>query len=564
MSTTVNSIGDTIEETVNAVLAPLDPTPSVISVPEDIKKRDHSYFAYLPEQIVIDMQNASPSSLRKAASAVRQLDSLYEENNKVLLSIIANVMQMVWVSERLDWETPELTVETSYLGAIKSAKNGIYDTSTGNVDFLSVILPSLVVITVDNVAPFYEASKSALETCLRQNNDSVLANYLMGFLLKKAGRIEESISFFAKAYAGAEESFQTSYAYAEILFLSKRIVEANLIVQKILLRFPQNAEGLKLASKIAYAGGNLNNAEEYISKVLQQNSSDLSSLLFRAKILMEKKDYIHAASLLDMYSRQDNSSKDYLLLRAQIQLDWSRNVNSAVSTIEKALKLYPDDMEVLLFAARLSKSANTPIAGKSVEDYAEKILQGDPDNEDAKFYAVEGAVQAENWELAYKNSSALVEKNKFSKEICFNHIKICLSLKKFDEAWNYISSLYKNNPSDEEVLENYVHVMVSSGRSVQALSVINQLITNASPKLKSSLYYERSFLQSVEEKTLSDLRYSLMSNPRNSSSLFRLYQIYLSKKDYRKAMYYLKQVSALKPNDVHIRQLSDELNSLIR
>ena len=55
-----------------------------------------------------------------------------------------------------------------------------------------------------------------------------------------------------------------------------------------------------------------------------------------------------------------------------------------------------------------------------------------------------------------------------------------------------------------------------------------------------------------------------MSNPRNSSSLFRLYQIYLAKKDYRKAQYYLKQVSALKPNDLKIRQLSDELNSLLR
>ena len=560
----VNTITETIEDTVNAVLSPLDQTPSSISVPEDIKSRNHTYFAYLPPQISSDMENASPASLRKAVSAVRQLDSLYEDNNRVLLLIASNIMQMVWISERVDWETPSVSFASIYLGAIQSAKNGLYDTSTGKVDYLSVILPSLVVVRANDVSSFFGQAQSDLEACLRIRPDSVLANYLMGTLLRKADRAEEAVSFFYKAFSGAEESFQTGYAYADCLFGTKKLVEANAVVQKLLARFPQNADGLKLAAKIAYATGNLNSAEEYTSKVLLQNSSDISALLFRAKILIEKKDYIHAASLLDMYSRQDSASKEYLLLRAQIQLDWNRNVSGAVSTIENALRLYPDDMEVLLFAARLSKGANTPVGGKTVEDYALQILQGDPENEDAKFYAVEGAVQTENWSLAYKNSLELIEKNRFSKEICFNHVKICLALNKFDEAWACISSLYKNNPSDEEILENYVHVMVSSGRVVQALSLINQLISNASPKLKSSLYYERSFLQTGEENTLSDLRYSLMSNPRNSSSLFRLYQIYLAKKDYRKAQYYLKQVSALKPNDLKIRQLSDELNSLLR
>lgn len=564
VATTVNTISESLGETVSNVIAPLDPTPSVISVPADIKTRDHSYFAYLPKQITDDMENASPASLRRAASAVRQLDSLYEENNKVLLLIAANIMQMVWTSERVDWESTSVSSETSYMGAIKSAKDGLYDTSTGNIDFLSIILPSLVVTRVNDVSPFFDRAKTDLSACLTIRPDSVLANYLMGTLYKKTGRIEEAVPYFYAAFSGAEDSFQTGYAYAECLFDAGKNVEANNAVQKLLSRYPQNVQALTLASRIAYATGNLGSAEEYVSKVLQQNSGDLSALIFRAKILVEKKDYIHAASLLDMYSRQDNSSKEYLLLRAQVQMDWNRNIPNAVSTIEKALSLYPDDMDVLLFAARLAKKANTAVAGRSVEDYAMKILQGDPENEDAKFYAVEGAVQAENWLLAYKMSSTLIEKNRYSKEICFNHVRICLALKKFDEAWNYISALYKNDPADEDVLENYVHVMVASGRSVQALSFINQLISSAPPKLKSSLYYERSFLQSGEENALSDLRYSLMSNPRNSSSLFRLYQIYFNKKDYRKAQYYLKQVSALKPNDEQIRSLTDELNSLLR
>ena len=106
--------------------------------------------------------------------------------------------------------------------------------------------------------------------------------------------------------------------------------------------------------------------------------------------------------------------------------------------------------------------------------------------------------------------------------------------------------------------------MVESGKSVQALSVINQQLSSASSKLKSFLYYQRSFLQNTEETVLSDLRSSLMSNPKNSESLFRLYKIYFNKKEYRKSQYYLKQVVALSPSNADYRNLLEELNSLIK
>ena len=71
-------------------------------------------------------------------------------------------------------------------------------------------------------------------------------------------------------------------------------------------------------------------------------------------------------------------------------------------------------------------------------------------------------------------------------------------------------------------------------------------------------------MQSSVESSLSDLRSSLISNPRNTDALFRLYQIYYDKKDYRKAQYYLKQVVALNPNDSELKNLNEQLNLLIK
>ena len=87
---------------------------------------------------------------------------------------------------------------------------------------------------------------------------------------------------------------------------------------------------------------------------------------------------------------------------------------------------------------------------------------------------------------------------------------------------------------------------------------------SASAKVKSNLYYRRSYLQLTEEKALADLRSSLISNPRNSDALFRLYELYYAKQDYRKAQYYLRQVVAINPNDTSFKKLNEALTKLMQ
>ena len=89
-------------------------------------------------------------------------------------------------------------------------------------------------------------------------------------------------------------------------------------------------------------------------------------------------------------------------------------------------------------------------------------------------------------------------------------------------------------------------------------------MNGSSAKIKSYLFYRRSFLQLTEEKQLADLRSSLISNPRNSDALFRLYEVYYGKKDYKKAQYYLRQVVAINPNDSSVKKLNEALTKLMQ
>lgn len=529
------------------------------------KEKSYTYFSHIPKEILNDLENASPVSLRRAVSALRRSKTDYDESEKVLLVLCKEIMQLCWPTERIDWEVPEVSFENSYLGAVKSAKNGIYDESTGNVDFLTTILPSLVVLRSDDVFEYFSMARSALETGLKMKPDSVLANYLMGLLLKKNKMYENAAVYFQKAFSVAPECFQVAYENASCQYLCKNLTAANELALSLLQKYPANPRILDLCAHIAFDLKDYLSSEEYIAKVLQQEPNNLQALLFRVKILMEKKDYIHAAALLDLYSKQDSFSKDYLLLRARLQYDWSRNSTAAIATIENALKKFPDDAEVLMFAARLAGATMTSVGGKTVEQYAQQVLSRDPENEEALHLAVEGLVQKQQWSQAYELSSKLLQKNRESDfDIISLHIKICLALQKGEEAWNLISPIYKSNSFDEDVIQDYILVLYKTGRTQQALSLINQLLPDSSAKLKSFLYYRRSFLQSQEEDALSDLRSSLIAYSRNSDALFRLYEIYYSKKDYKRAQYYLKQVVGLNPNDSHIRSLNEELSNLIK
>lgn len=531
---------------------------------EEKKNRSYTYFSAIPESIMADVEIGSPSSLRRAIQAIRKQSSDLTENEKVLIAVESNIMQMVWTNERVDWESPEVSMGNSYLGAINSARNGIYDTSTGNVDFLTIVLPSLVVTKVSDVSPFFDDSEAALKKGLSLCPDSVLASYLLGILYKKNSMYEKAVEQFRDAAKKSPEVFQVLFAYAESLYLSGNAPEAEIQVNSLLEKYPSDMGVLKLGANIYFLKKDYAKAEEYISRVLQQEPNDLESVLFRARILIQKKDYIHAASLLDVYSRQDSSSKEYLLLRSQIQFEWSKNNTAAVATIETALKNYPGDKDVLLYAARISSATGLLVAGQSAEYYANQVLSVSPDEKSALFYATEGFIRKKEWQKAYETSLKLISGSDSDRETLFNHVEICLALKRYDEAWNLVSQAYRQSPSDENVVQAYISVMVASGRNAQALSLINQQIDSASAKLKSFLYYQRSFLRDSESMSLSDLRSSLIANPRNSDALYRLYEIYYAKNDYRKAQYYLKQVVALNPNDTELRALNEKLNSLIK
>lgn len=532
------------------------------SITIEARKKDYSYFSSIPPEVMKNIETGSPQSLLLAAAALRKSVTEYTENEIVLLNVISGILSIAYPKTRLEAATPATSAINSYTGALQSVANGVYDTSTGNTDFLTILLPSLVILKVDNVKPFYKEAEEALNSCLKMNESSVLSLYLLGSLYLKNKEYSKAIIPLKKAYNLYSTSYSISFTYATVLERQKEYTACTSICQELIKSYPADSPLLKLYSSVSFTLNNYNAADEYISRVLQQTPNDLPSLLFRIKVLMTKGDYIRAASLLDMYARFDSKNKDYLLLRSKLQYEWSHNLTAAIKTIEEALALYPNDSAVMLYAVKLSNASFSKVGGKSALEYTTSILQNQGDNEEAIKYSIETLLQAEEYSKAYNLSIKLIKTDKSTKTL-LQHITICVKAGKKEEAISAITPLYKEDKTSEEVQQTYIIVQAECGNKGQALSLINEYLPSAQSRYKSFLYYERSLLQDKSSEAINDLRASLMSNPRNSQALFRLYSLYFDDKDYRKAQYYLKQVTALNPNNEKYEKLMQEVERLI-
>ena len=538
-------------------------TQEATKLPTAVKPK--SYFAKINDDIVKNVENGSPASISAAMSSLKKSESELLESEKVLIYVSSEIMRILWSSQKVTWTTYNVTEETPYTGALKSVRNGIYDTSTGNSDFLSTFLPALVYLTPNITANVQKQCEQGILDSLKLNPSSVAANYLAGLYYEKETEYEKAEPYLSKAYEGSH-TIEIILEYAKVLSKNGKSALAEQIMKEA-----DSGSGnttslavLKQNAYIAFEKGDYAAAEEAVARVLQQTPNDLEFVLFRARIFIEKNDYIHAVSLLDMYARQNDTNIDYLILRARVQLDWSKNTNAATETIEKAMQLYPDNVDALLIAARISSMTDGPVAGKYADELAAIVLQKKPSNNDALVYALDGLIQRENWKEAYDISSNLVKKQPDNENLILKHVTVCLKLNKNGEAMEVAQKAYNSTPSSETITQAYILASTEILSREESIKLIDSMLSGATSKIKSYLYYRRSFLERSEDNALADLRSSLIANPRNSDSLFRLYEIYYAKKDYRKAQYYLKQVVAINPNDSSVRKLNEALTQLIQ
>ena len=115
------------EETVSAEPEVLN-TQDSESIKLPSVKNQRTYFYKIDASIMADVENGSPDSIRSAMSSLRQTyGSELDETGKVLAFVSAEIMKLVWPSQKITWDIPVVTEETPYTGALNSVRQGVFD-----------------------------------------------------------------------------------------------------------------------------------------------------------------------------------------------------------------------------------------------------------------------------------------------------------------------------------------------------------------------------------------------------------------------------------------------------
>ncbi|MGP1587853.1 MAG: tetratricopeptide repeat protein [Treponemataceae bacterium] len=523
-----------------------------------------SAFSSIDYEIVRQVEIGTVKSLKSALASLHQADQNYTAEQAILMNIISMLMQVLYPQEKISWPIPDALSDELYMPILASVEKGIYDFNSGNKDFFSLMMPSLVLLTAPAVKNYYKEAEVSLNKALQKNSSSFVGYFLRGLLSYRMKNFENALAFFQKAYE-IDESYGTlNKYYADILIkLGKNDLAAEL-TGKLLDSDPTNIEWLKISAYSCINRGDWEKAEPYIMRALQQQPDNPEFILLRAKILMSKGEYLNVSSLLDVYARTNSTSKDYLLLRATLQRDWNKNLSSAAATITEAINLYPHDVDVMLFLVSLMVNSSQKISNRNSGEILEEILEKDPNNVQAQKLKVILLSNSEQWNEAYQLSSVIVKADDCPEDLILMYIKICLKLNKAQEVRKILPTLNKIS-TDKSVYDLVViQVLILEDNKSEALRQINAALTkDYGNNVKSSFYYEKARISSDGEQKLASLRASLTLNPRNFDSLFALYEYYFSRKDYRKSQYYLKQTVALNPQNQKLIELSSQIEKLL-
>ena len=522
------------------------------------------YFKGVPADVLLKIQNGSPSSIADAVSLLQKPSGKYSEQEGVLFALCASIFKYAWPHERISWSVPKELPDNLYTSTLRSIDKGISAFSSVDDDVFMLTIPCLAVFASSASAGIYDQARLSVEKALELNPRSVLNLYLAGTIALHIKDYENAAFFFKTALEAEPLNMYAGIAYARTLTETGYAEEAYMLCREFSASEPVNSDLLKVTAKAAFSSGRYKEAEALAARLLQREPNNTDFLLFRARVLFELEEYLGAATLLDLYARTDKTAKDYLLLRARLQVGWNKNITAALTSVQEALKLYKDDTDVLTLAAELAALSGQSINGMTAFDFASAVLQREAENPRALAVLAKDAAKKKEWQRAYDAVSLLGRLQSLSSENTLLYVQICLALKKNRQARELLEQVYSPDTSDEHILQWYIRLLIAEGKKNEAASLIETLIPRSSGKMKSILYYERSRLAGDSTRELADLRSSLTSNPRNEDALYDLYLYYYRQKDYRKAQYYLKQVIALNPADPEFLKLNAALEQRLQ
>lgn len=515
--------------------------------------------------LMLEIEKASCNSLVLVIDRIRENPAKQEGNDKLYLYLAQFLLNELYPYNKKTGQLPRYSKQNDYILALESIKKREYPYTSPKNDFLSTIIPSLLLLKPNFPKMFKDDALQRIEKAKEYNPLSPLPYYLEGSFYEQEYNILKAYNAYKKAFSLDSSFYPALLKYAK-LSNSLGSPDDAINALKLLPIEYQDKEEVLFLNAFAYIGKkDWKKANPYIENLLNMDMSEGEGLFERVKLLIEKGEYMRANSLLNIYTTKNKTDKTYLLLKARIAKEWNKNDKIATQYLSQAYTYYPEDFEVLLECANICFDANTNVHSLFAEDFITKILAIDEDNVQTIKLLLKREIKNENWSKAVEIGDALLSRSN-TNEVKELLVKAYLGSKEYNKALNLARNLYNSeNAPSNTLFSDYLEALYKTNNRAFLNRIISQNIGHSNGEKKSILYYYSAMLTSKNSSThLYLLRQALLTNPRNEKALFAMYQWYFLSKDYRNAQFYLKQAMGIEGgiNKNYLR-LYENLNQLL-
>lgn len=505
---------------------------------------------------------ASPDSLRRALEHLGSPDVSESERGRELAFVALRLFDILYpLIDPPEFAALPPPTGSIYPNMFDEIENGRYPTvSQEDASFLTLVLPPLSILYTMRGEVVAQSSE-ALAQAIQLNPNSMLPYLLQGVIAERSAMLGDAELYFDRALQIAPSCYPARINLARVYYLTGQNDPAYASISILKGNFPDNSEILALSSRILFSRGqNEDAAQEVLNAIRADHEEDVTLLLLRAQILEAMGTDSQARRLLSIVETQMPNDREVLVLKIEL-LRKSDDLNGAISVLEHAIALFPDDEELRGMYGKLLIDAGRSEEGKQL---LVETLEQDPDSVESLEILLGEAETRENWRDAGEYIQRLLELDT-SPEYLRRAVLIYRALGRNVTAAGYAELLSRDPGVMIEDLTAFGQILIELERNEQAAEVLAEALEGADTgRQRSDIFYHQSRITHDDNLKLDSLNRSLYWDPQNFDALVAISALFESQGNIRKAQQWLNQAVLLRPENENLRKKLEELQSQLQ
>lgn len=493
----------------------------------------------------------SPSSLEHAVEISGNSRLLSSDDARTYGWVAYEMARLVY--PELAGSLPPSTVsppESPLVRSFIDARNGKPTVPARDASPLLELFPALAIFRLKTAAAT-GSTLASVERFSRFGLSSAAADLARGIALERSGDNSGALASYIRSESIAPDCYPATLGKSRLLVELGKGEEALAALASLEAPIADSASSRRIKAMAYYDAERWVEALPLITEVLLEDPLDSRFVLMRAHLLVERGEYKQAAPLLDAYASINPTDRLYILLRARTAMESAKDRSSAIAALRKGLERYPEDTEMIIYAAEVFYGGNS---GEKLEAiaFAQKLLAAEPGSTRALKVLIASDLAAGNYVSAADRADAILATGTYLESI-ESLYKAYRGAGRLNDASMLAQEWRARDPSSEAAAMAWATSLVERGEKAAASELLTKLLsTKGTPAYRSTLYWLQSRLQVEEDAILSSLRAALIENGMNVDALAAMSDMYVKKADYQRARFYLKQAISISPDRTDI------------